>query len=336
MAKVVIVGGGVIGCAIAERLSRDRHRVLLLERDRIAAHASGAAAGLLAPHSEAQGGGLAMGERSLAMFPELVRQVERSGIDFEYRAEETIRVALTPGDRRCLELQAGSCLDDVRTRKLEPNLSRRVRGSAVFAEAQVSPPRLVEALARTATAQGVEIREGTPVDRLVESQQRCGVRTANGLIETEVVVLAAGPWSGSLAASLGLDVPVRPSRGQLAMLRPRNAVLSRMLTWRGNYLVPKLDGTIVVGSTEEEAGFDARPTAGGLSSLLRFASAVVPALAGAPVERIWAALRPATPDGKPLIGPSTELPNLVLACGHNRTGILMAPLTAELVAKSLG
>jgi glycine oxidase len=108
-----------------------------------------------------------------------------------------------------------------------------------------------------------------------------------------------------------------------------------MLTWRACYLVPKPDGSVVAGSTEEEAGFDARPTAAGIGGLLDFAARAVPALAEATVGRVWAALRPATPDGQPVVGPAPGLPGLLLATGHNRTGILLAPVTAELVASQL-
>jgi glycine oxidase len=200
----------------------------------------------------------------------------------------------------------------------------------------VTPVRLARGLAMTATAQGAEIREGAPVGGLVVRSARLqGVQTADGRVGADVVVLAAGPWSPALTAPLGVALDVRPSRGQLVLLRPRGAMLRHMLTWRGSYLVPKPDGTVVAGSTEEDAGFDDRPTAEGVAGLLEFACRAVPALRDAAVERVWAALRPATPDGRPVIGPAPDVPNLVLATGHNRTGILLAPITAELVAGGL-
>jgi glycine oxidase len=329
----VIVGGGVIGCAIAERLSREPHQVLLLERDAIGAHASGAAAGLLAPLSE----GEEMGVRSLALFDELIPRIElASGIGVEYRAHESLTPALSAAEERALRLAGGRWLDAGQAVAEEPELSPGVRGAAVFQEAQVTPPRLVEALARAAAAQGAEIREGAPVGALtVRSGTLRGVWGPEGHIPADVVVLAAGPWSPALASPLGIALDVRPSRGQLVILRPRRAVLRRMITWRGSYLVPKADGGVVAGSTEEEAGFDARPTVDGIRGLLEFAERAVPVLADAPVERVWAALRPATGDGRPVIGPVPGFPNLVVATGHNRNGILLAPVTAELVAERL-
>jgi glycine oxidase len=158
------------------------------------------------------------------------------------------------------------------------------------------------------------------------------VRTAEEAIGADFVVLAAGPWTGGLAAQLDLQVGVVPRRGQLVALRPPARVLQRIVTWGGFYAVPKPDGSVVVGSTEEDAGFDALPTVAGVEVLLEVAQQLVPALGRATVERVWAALRPATPDGRPLIGAAEGYPNLILASGHNRNGILLAPVTAELVA----
>jgi glycine oxidase len=335
VARIVIVGGGVIGCAIAERLSRDRrNEVLLLERDAVGSHASGAAAGLLTPYSDPSDSELAA--RSMSLFPELVERVERTGIAVEYREQDSLTPALSAGEERELRRSAGRWLDAGEARASEPGLSERIRGAVVFREAQVTPIRLVRGLARAATAQGAEVREGAPVGGLtVRSGRLQGVQTAEGQVRADVVVLAAGPWSPTLASPLGVALDVRPNRGQLVMLRPRGTGLRSLVTWRGSYLVPKPDGTVVAGSTEEDAGFDARPTVEGVATLLDFARRAVPPLAGATLERVWAALRPATADGRPVIGAAPGHPNLLLATGHNRTGILLAPVTAELVADAL-
>jgi glycine oxidase len=337
MARVVIIGGGVIGCAIAERLSRDsRHRVLLLERDALGAHASSAAAGILSPHGEADMTSFDLAHRSFALFPETVRRVERSGIVVEFRAQESLVPAFTGEEERQLRRASDRWLDAAQTRAEEPALNLRVRGAALFAEAQVTPTRLVRAFAHTAAAQGAEIREGAPVGGIAV-QAGCvqGVQTADGLVKADLVVLAAGPWSAALAGPLGVALNVRPSRGQLVLLRPRPGLLRRMLLWRGSYLVPKPDGAVVAGSTEEDVGFDDRPTVEGVIRLLEFATSAVPQLRSAVVERTWAALRPATPDRRPIIGAVPGVPNLLIATGHNRNGILLAPITAEVVAERL-
>lgn len=337
MARIVIIGGGVIGCAAAERLSRDRrHRVLLLERETLGSHASGAAAGLLTPSGEVDSALFELTARSLAMFPETVERAERSGITVEYHVQEAVTPALTTEDERRLRRGPGRWLDAVQAHGEEPALSPRVRGAAVVPSAQVTPIRLVRALAQTAAAQGAEIREGAPVGGIsARSGSVQGVQTAEGLVRADAVVLAAGPWSPALASPLGVALDVRPSRGQLVTLRPAGSVLHRMLTWRSSYLVPKPDGTVVVGSTEEDVGFDDRPTAEGVMGLLEFAARAVPLLGAAAVERVWAALRPMTSDGRPVTGPAPGLPNLIVATGHGRHGIQLAPLTAEMVVELL-
>jgi glycine oxidase len=334
VASVVVVGGGVIGCAIAERLSRDGHGVVLLERDRVAAHASGAAAGLLAPLTEEDQAGA---RSAMALYPDLVERVQRvSGIDVEFREAESLTPALTAAEERVLRRRPGRWLDAAEVLAEEPGLGTRIRGAFLTADAQVSPARLVLALARTAAAQGAEVREGTPASGLaLRSGQLQGVHGPEGVVRADVVVVAAGPWSPTLTSPAGIVLNVRPSRGQLVVLSPRGAVLRRIVLWRGAYLVPKPSGSIVAGSTEEEVGFDARPTAEGIRGLLDFAVRAVPALAEATVERTFAALRPATPDGRPVVGRAPELENLILATGHNRTGILEAPLAAERVAEIL-
>jgi glycine oxidase len=150
----------------------------------------------------------------------------------------------------------------------------------------------------------------------------------------DVVVLAAGPWSPHVAITAGVDVPVRPRRGQLVALSPPPGTLGHMLTAGHLYLVPKPSGELICGSTEEDADFAAQPTAGGIGRLLDFAVRAVPALSSVRVDRLWAALRPAPPGPLPLVCPS-GLGGLVLATGHNRNGILQAPLTAELVERGL-
>ena len=343
--RVGVVGAGVIGCAVAERLQRGGHQVTVYERDRVGAHASGAAAGLLAPYSESRKSGgtsplgragqspsprppplLDAGARSLRLFPELAaRLLAETGIDVQFHDMDSLTPAFDPEEEALLKRAGGRWLDAFELRGLEPGLHPDCRGAVLFPESQVTPPLLTRALAQAAVQRGAELREGVRIT------------SPSDLEPADVVVLAAGPWSADLGASFGIEIPVWPSRGQLVRLRPapgHRDPLTRMLTHHGRYLVPKPDGAIVAGSTEEEVGFDARPTADGVRGLLDFARRMVPALGAATVEEVWAALRPATADGEPIIERRGE--RLVVATGHNRNGILLAPITAERVAELVG
>ena len=328
MSKVVVIGGGVIGCAVVDRLARSGHKVTLLERDHLGAHASGRAAGILAPRSELPHEDLA--HRSADLFPELVERLEKdTGIALEYRRSESLTLAFDEKEAAALRMLDGRQLDGAGCRKLEPGLSSGVVAGAIFDHAHITPLRLVEALARSAMTAGAEIREGTPVSSIEES----GVRVVGEHIKADVVVLAAGPWSAGLAESAGVELDVWPLRGQLVALRPVKPLLTRIVSWKKFYAVSKPDGTVIIGSTEEHSGFDARPTAEGVEKMLNIAQLMLPDLRDATVERAWAALRPATKDGLPIIGPASGRPDLIIASGHNRTGILLAPITAEMVAE---
>ena len=328
MSRVVVVGGGVIGCAVAERLSLEKHHVTLLERGQLACRASGAAAGELSPSS------LASDSESLAMFPELVARIEKdSAMNVEFRLQQGLKPAFTSDEARTLDREGGRWLDAAQCRKAEPALSPDVLGAVLLEHAHLTPPRFVRAMARAAAARGAEIREGTPAtgfDITLDEVHR--VRTPAGNLAAEWVVIAAGPWTREVASLARVDVDVRPQRGQLAALGPGSLVLKRSIFWSSGYLVPKGDGTVIAGGTEEDSGFDDRPTVAGIASLLELARKLAPGLAAASLERVWAGLRPVTADGKPIVA-VTGPRNLVVATGHHRKGILLAPLAAMHVAE---
>ena len=322
-----MVGGGVIGCAVAERLSLARHQVTLLERDQLAARASGAAAGELSPSS------LPSDSESLAMFPEVVARIEKdSAMNVEFRVQQGLRPAFTVDEMAALQGSGGRWLDAAECRQIEPALSPDSLGAVLMEHAHLTPPRFVCALARAAASRGAEIREGTPASGFdLDGHAVRGVRTPMGSITADWVVIAAGPWTREVAMRAGVDVDVRPQRGQLAALDPGSLVLRRSIFWSNGYLVPKADGTIIAGGTEEDSGFDDRPTVAGTASLLELAKKLVPGLAAANLQRVWAGLRPVTPHGKPIVD-VTEIRNLIVATGHHRKGILLAPLAAAQVA----
>lgn len=328
MSRVVVVGGGVIGCAAAELLSLEGHQVTLLERDQLGSRASGAAAGELSPSFRPSD------HESLAMFPELVSRIEKdSALNVEYRVQQGLGPAFTEDEARTRKAEPGRWLDPAECRKLEPSLSPDVVGAMLIEHAHLTPPRFVRALGRAAVVHGAEICEGSPAIGFdVGSGEARAVKTNDGQVAADWIVIAAGPWSREVAQSAGIDVDVRPQRGQLAALDPGSPILRRSIFWSGGYLVPKGDGTIIAGGTEEDAGFDARPTVEGIATLLDFARRLVPDLARASLLRVWAGLRPITSRGEPVVA-KTEIPNVIVATGHHRKGILLAPLAATQVSK---
>jgi glycine oxidase len=332
MSRVVVIGGGVIGCAIAERLSLERHQVTLLERDQLGGRASGAAAGELSPLSgTAQAE--AQAQKSLKMFPDLIERIEKdSAMNVEYRLQRGLRPAFTQDEAADLQANGGRWLDADESRKAEPALTSDIVGASLLEHAHLTPPRFVRALARAAVAHGAEIHEGMPASGFdITGREIARVVTPSESFDADWVVIAAGPWSGEVAAGAGVSIDVRPQRGQLAALDPRGLILTHSIFWASGYLVPKGDGTIIAGGTEEDSGFDDRPTVEGIASLLELAKRLVPSLTGVALQRVWAGLRPVMPDGQPIVA-TVGLPNLIVATGHHRKGILLAPLAATTVS----
>jgi glycine oxidase len=344
---VVIVGGGVIGCALAYELAGRGARVTVLERDALGAHASTVAAGMLAPLSESARPGplFELGMRSLARFGELVTALKSdTGVDIELLPSGTLRVALDEADetelRRAEKWQRSlgmdvEWLDISAAREREPALAPAIRGVLHSpGEQQVNPKRLLVALAQAAARRGARFLEGTPALGLATEYGRVrGVRTTSGTIAGETVVLAAGPWTGQLGAELGVPLPVTPKRGQLLHLHATPQPLRAMLGAHHRYLVPRADGTIILGATEEEAGYDRRPSAAGIAYLLGILPYLAPIVATAEFRAVEVGLRPWSADGLPLLGRIPSHPGLVVATGHGRNGILLAPITAQLLTR---
>lgn len=267
------------------------------------------------------------------MFPALVARIEKdSAMNVEYRVQQGLCPAFTDEEAAALRASGDRWLDVGDCRATEPALSSEVLGATLLEHAHLTPPRFVRALARAAAAHGAQIYEGTPATGFDTAGGAVrGVLTPTGRWEADWVVIAAGPWSREVGSAAGIDVDVRPQRGQLAALDPGSLVLRRSVFWSAGYLVPKGDGTVIAGGTEEDSGFDDRPTLAGIASLLEFARRLVPGLASASLQRVWAGLRPVTSDGRPIVARS-PIANLIIATGHHRKGILLAPLAAATVA----
>jgi glycine oxidase len=350
---VVVVGAGVVGLAVAHRAAARGLRPLVLDRDAPGGGATHVAAGMLAPVSEAAFGEHALLELNLASaarYPEWVEELRAAGgEDPGYRRCGTLLVARDRDQAEALERELAfrrehdlpvKRLRASQARALEPALAPTLRMALEAPDDHAVDPRaLAGALERALGAHGGEIRTGAEVAGLrVEGDRVTGVWLRDGsTISAGAVAVAAGAWTGELP---GLPdearVPVRPVKGQLLRLRDPAGpgLLERAVRTEECYLVPRGDGRYVVGATVEERGFDRQVTAGAIHDLLREAVTVVPGLGELEVEEALAGLRPGTPDNAPAIGPGA-LAGLHWATGHYRHGILLAPITADLVVAGL-
>lgn len=342
---VIIVGGGVIGCSIAWRLAQAGLKVTVFERGRVGCEASRAAAGMLSPQGESQTPGpfFDLCLRSRAMYRSFAEELnDASGIDVEYKDEGTLFVVLQGEDDEektrwaRWQLEAGLPLEHVSAddlRKIEPAVTESAT-RAIFLpeEHQVENRRVMDALEVAMKRAGAELIEGAKVTALATEHGRVtGVVLPGRRLDAGAVIVAAGTWSSPLLEPLGLNVRVIPARGQMIAVRGGACPISRVLHSNRVYVVPRNDGRILIGATVEYAGFKKSVSVGGVHSLLDAALEIVPALEGFEVIESWAGLRPDTEDHMPVIGP-TGIANLLLATGHFRNGILLAPITAELVA----
>lgn len=345
MTRVVVVGGGVIGASIAWRLSRAGANVHLLDDGPREGAATPAAGGMLAPLAESPRPGpfLELGLESLRLYADFVAALEgETGRAVGYARAGKLVAALSAGEADELAgLHAWKAsapgthvewLDGAAARALEPSLAAAVRAAVLIREDhRVDSAALGAALLHAAASAGTTVRRERARRLLSRGARATGVETDGGaIVEADFVVLAAGAWSGGLDG-LPRPLPVRPVRGQMLALRPARPLFGRTLASASGYLVPRPDGRVVIGSTMEEAGFAVATTPDGLAALRAGAIRLVPELADAARVGAWAGLRPATPDGLPILGRDPAMEGLIHATGHFRNGILLAPVTAEAI-----
>ena len=345
---VVVIGAGVAGCAVARELARRRVRVTVLERSVAGAEASSAAAGILGAQVESDEPGafcdLAVRSRALyAGFAEALE--EESGVRTGYARCGSILLAFNEAEEKELrsrEKWQGELglktqwLDRKSLEEIEPEGGIQARAGLRFEDdGQIEPPQLARALARAALMAGAKFLT-TTVRRILHDESRVrGVETAEGVISCERVVLAAGAWTTQVPGSGLRPEAVAPVRGQVIALDHQPGALSHVLVRHGHgYVVPRPNGQIITGSTAEKAGFNKAVTAGGVRKILDVALTIAPSLVDARYDNSWSNFRPTTPDRLPLLGEGA-IKGLHFASGHFRNGILLTPVTAELIADEI-
>jgi glycine oxidase len=336
-ADVVIVGGGIMGCASAWQLARAGLRVTVLERSVPGAEASSAAAGILGTNSEAHAPGpmSELAQKSGALYAAFAADLTRAtGIDVEYRTSGVLRVTFDADAAGALEEGPGSkLLARKQLLELEPELSTKLAGGVRYpGDGRIDPRRLLRALHIAAQHAGVVFRSGAYVRRVLCDDDRVrGVALEDGSeLEARWVVIAAGSWT-TLVEGVGLAAGrVQPARGQIVEVVANRPLLSSVVFGPRAYLVPRDDGRVLIGSTLEFVGYQRDVTAGAVRDLLTAAIELVPALESASLGAAWSNFRPYTADELPLLGP-TKIAGLLLATGHYRNGILLAPITAQIV-----
>jgi glycine oxidase len=324
--------------------------VTLFERAAPGGEASSAAAGILAPLGNAPDPGpfhrLAI--ESWRLYPGVVAELRSlTGVDVEHMTTGTLYPLAGPREIDAARARlawplAGefgiSLIEGGDLHALEPALAKDLSAALmVRGDHWINNQRLVTAYALAAAARGVTVCTGTEVSRLlVEDGRARGVVTMDGeSVRADAVLLAAGAWSGRLAASAGLELPVGPVRGQMLAVSNVPSLLSHAIHRDDIYLVPRPSGELLIGATVERVGFERAVTPDGLGSLIASALALVPGLGGRPITRSWSGFRPWASDGQPVLGPVPGIEGLFVATGHYRNGILLAPVTATVMSRCI-
>ncbi|MEP6719463.1 MAG: glycine oxidase ThiO [bacterium] len=348
--EVAIIGGGVIGLAIARALAQRGVRdVLIIERSSLGAEASSAAAGMLAPQAEADCDDdfFRLCCQSRDLYPEFAQSLhDETGIDIELESSGTLYVAFTEEDeselKKRYEWQARNGfaverLSGDTAKLLEPCISDGVCAALRFPlDTQVENRRLISALAATNEALGVRVLTGVSADSLdIKRNAVAGLETSRGFITTERVVIAGGAWTSQILNEALPNPRVEPVRGQMVSFDATPQIAKHVIYSPRGYLVPRRDGRLLAGSTTEHAGFDKRVTAAGVQSIVTAALEISARIAALPLASSWAGLRPRAADGLPVLGPCAEIAGVFYATGHYRNGILLTPVTAELLARAI-
>lgn len=345
---VIVIGGGIIGCACALRLAQRGRRVTLLERAASGKAASWASAGIVDSGSPLRTDPLAELRRaSFALWPEFAAELrEKTGMDPELRIDGGLDLITDDNQAAAAEREcaAWSVRETSPVRRLtadelqavEPALAPCARGALLDSQmGHVRAPRLMRALVAACQAGGVRMEENCAADEFESNGATItAIRAGSRVFPAGIFLLASGAWSASIGQRLADQIRVHPVRGQMLAFASSAPQLRRIVQVGRRYLVPRADGLVLAGSTEEpDAGFEVATTLKGMQALEKFARDLLPGLG--PIAHSWAGLRPASVDGKPYLGQLPGISNFFVATGHFRSGVVLAPITAELLARAI-
>jgi glycine oxidase len=330
---VIVVGGGIIGLSLARELRKENASVLVVERGEPGREASYAAGGMLANCGDETPSALqTLASASAAMYPEFAHELQdESGVDVDLRSQGTL---LFPSAGHAVATITGAEPLPAALGELEPALAFSDARAVFLKERSVCPRALTQAALKAARHRGVDVSSGTEVLSVDCAGGRAsGVTTDKSSYKAAAVVNCAGAWAGQISP---LSLPTRPVKGQMVCFAmPRRELLRHVVRSHEIYLIPRSDGRLLAGATVEEAGFDKRTVPETIQRLRHLAIAALPGLQEGRVLEDWAGLRPGTPDHLPILG-ATSIPGYFVATGHFRDGILLAPVTARLMAQVLG
>lgn len=343
--KVIIIGGGVIGCSIAYYLAKTGIETVVIEKENcVGSAASWAAAGILACRASTRNPYAELCRHSLALYPTLAKELQTTtGTNIEFIQSGVLCISLTEDEKKNWEGLAqrrlnngysAKILSSEQVQTLEPSISKKVLGGVYFPEdAQVRNPRLIKALANAAVKLGTQFLTGYAVNQfLFDGNHLVGIKTNRGRIFGDQFVISAGPWSRQVANFLGVALPVKPAKGQMIIAETMEPIINKPIHGLETYIVPRADGKLWIGPTVEDVGFHDKTTLSGIHQILESAIQLVPSLAKKTLLKTGIGLRPKG-RGKPYLGRLTEYNNVIVASGHYKNGILLAPITGKLIAE---
>jgi len=341
LTKVVVAGAGLIGLLTARELIKSGLDVILLDKGRAGSESSWAGGGILSPlypwrYPQPV---LQLARIGHHVYESLAQSLQdESGFDPEWTKsgmlilDENEAVAA----KQWSDQSGISChqIESPRLTQLEPALSTDYQQALWLPDvAQVRNPRLIKTVRQSIISLGVDLREGVEVKEVVhESGKVRGVKTNNGLLSADRVVIAGGAWSAGMLSSLGINIKVEPVRGQMLLFKTRPGMIKQIILDQGYYLIPRRDGRVLMGSTMEYVGFDKSTTQAAFEELVMVAKNMIPDLADCEIETQWAGLRPGSPSGIPYIGEHPDIDGLYVNTGHFRNGVILAPASCQLLA----